>query len=81
MSEAKPMPEGWYEDPSNPGTQRYWDGEAWIPGLSITPEPKKKSGSSGRLGIRHLEFGGFDCWTCRNSPWTSRPGVFEHWSS
>ena len=22
---------GWYEDPQNPGTRRYWDGESWAP--------------------------------------------------
>lgn len=24
-------PAGWYTDPTNAGTQRYWDGTAWAP--------------------------------------------------
>ncbi|MCW2643103.1 MAG: transporter, partial [Dactylosporangium sp.] len=27
MSEIEP---GWYKDPAEPTTQRYWDGEGWI---------------------------------------------------
>lgn len=58
MSEAQQMPEGWYEDPSNPGTQRYWDGEAWIPGLSITPEPKKNPAAVAGLVFAILSLAG-----------------------
>lgn len=28
-SAGQQPPAGWYPDPSDPGTQRYWDGSAW----------------------------------------------------
>jgi len=31
-------PAGWYDDPENPGKQRYWDGQAWAP-LNPPPPP------------------------------------------
>lgn len=36
-------PAGWYDDPQNPGQQRYWDGTAWTeqrqPAASASPPP------------------------------------------
>jgi len=29
MSDGPYAPPGWYADPTNPGQQRYWTGEAW----------------------------------------------------
>lgn len=36
-------PAGWYEDPEQPGQQRYWDGSSWTehraPGAQVAPNP------------------------------------------
>jgi uncharacterized RDD family membrane protein YckC len=36
------LPAGWYKDPADPSTQRYWDGEGWvgaaIPADAVPPE-------------------------------------------
>ncbi|MDN4483764.1 DUF2510 domain-containing protein [Demequina lignilytica] len=33
---AKDAAAGWYPDPTLPGQQRYWDGEAWTPRTQVT---------------------------------------------
>jgi resuscitation-promoting factor RpfB len=44
MSDAPASPAGWYPDPEQPGTQRYWDGNAWTdqraPAAPAPPEDK-----------------------------------------
>lgn len=44
MSQAGGPPAGWYQDPSQPGVERWWDGQAWssqtrAPGGQSPPPP------------------------------------------
>ncbi len=32
---------GWYKDPADPTTQRYWDGEGWL-GAALPPTPRRR---------------------------------------
>jgi RDD family/Protein of unknown function (DUF2510) len=51
---------GWYKDPAEPTTQRYWDGEGWLgkpipadavpPEIPPSPEPEPTAGPLGQLG-------------------------------
>lgn len=51
-------PAGWYPDPHDPSTQRYWDGSQWTenrsPGAAAKPETNGKSIASMVLGILWL---------------------------
>lgn len=37
--EQAPTPAGWYPDPDQPATQRFWDGEKWTSQRVPLPEP------------------------------------------
>ncbi|QSB14942.1 RDD family protein [Natronosporangium hydrolyticum] len=37
------LPPGWYKDPADPGTQRWWDGEGWI-GASLPADQTPPEG-------------------------------------
>jgi Domain of unknown function (DUF4190)/Protein of unknown function (DUF2510) len=39
MAEGVQTPAGWYTDPANPSTQRYWDGLAWAAPGAVPPPP------------------------------------------
>jgi len=41
MSTDQPstQPPGWYADPTQPGVQRYWDGQAWTQHVSTPSAP------------------------------------------
>lgn len=49
---------GWYEDPGQPGSQRYWDGTAWTehrrPAPELTPAPPPPSPERRRRGWRPM---------------------------
>lgn len=36
-----PHPAGWYPDPTQPDTQRYWDGDAWTEQRAPLSPPRK----------------------------------------
>jgi hypothetical protein len=38
-------PAGWYDDPQNPGQQRWWDGSAWGPPQQAGVQPPSSTGS------------------------------------
>jgi len=59
------LPEGWYKDPADPSTQRWWDGEGWLgkaipadqtppdgppPAEQPEPEPPTTTGSPPAVG-------------------------------
>jgi hypothetical protein len=37
MTATQPTPAGWYADPENPGTERYWSGSAWGSDRRLVP--------------------------------------------
>lgn len=39
------VPAGWYPDPTQPGSQRYWDGNEWTDQRAPLPQGQAKSGS------------------------------------
>ena len=48
MEGSQQQPAGWYPDPEQPGTQRYWDGAQWTdqraPAAQQVPQQKKGGG-------------------------------------
>jgi Protein of unknown function (DUF2510)/SmpA / OmlA family len=46
-SQMQQTPPGWYPDPQQPGTQRYWDGQQWTQQTAPGgPQAPKKGGGS-----------------------------------
>ncbi|MBN1171239.1 MAG: RDD family protein [Micromonosporaceae bacterium] len=46
------MAPGWYKDPADPVTQRYWDGEGWIAETAPSPAPPgERPPATGAIGI------------------------------
>lgn len=43
---------GWYDDPTAPGSQRYWDGKAWTSHAAAPVRPPERLGDS--AGMRML---------------------------
>jgi len=41
------VPAGWYPDPTQPGSQRYWDGNEWTDQLAPLPQQAQRSASPG----------------------------------
>jgi len=48
---AEPIPPGWYADPGQPGTLRYWDGTAWTEQRASAPAPAAAAGETNGLAI------------------------------
>jgi hypothetical protein len=64
MTVTQPTPAGWYADPENPGSERYWSGTAWSddrrPGATTThhaASPQAPLETRGREITRLLEPG------------------------
>ena len=47
-------PAGWYPDPTNPGGQRYWDGNAWTATAAAGPATTGPSARTEPLAIWSL---------------------------
>src|ERR1700677_3706852 len=68
VSQSPHPPAGWYPDPTNPGTQRWWDGQQWA--APSQPDPPN-SGYRGRYSPS-----GFG----RPTSWGGRSGGRNHFS-
>lgn len=48
---AQPVPAGWYPDPEQAATQRYWDGAAWTDQRAPTKPPRKGLSRGGKIAV------------------------------
>ena len=55
MTEPTAAAPGWYPDPTMPGTQRYWTGEAWSD--HVAPAATSQPSMSAWKGIRIVAVG------------------------